>query len=306
MTRRRRQRDTASFSLSFLDAISCGFGALVILLVLTKVGEPKAIEEARVDLDGRVRQLEAELVEIRGETTVLERLLETREEQLSEESAAVARLRGDLSELRADFAATEQMSEIQEDISGRLLAARQSLTEEMKRLQERRARQPVENALVGGIPVDSEYIVFVIDTSGSMQGNAWPLMLQKMQQVLDIYPKVKGIQVMNDMGQYLFPTFAGRWIPDSESRRRAILTKLAAWKIFSNSSPVEGIERAIRNHAREDQKMSIYVFGDELSSRSIEDVLQRVDRMNPRCRGEADGAHPRGRVPGHLLVTRGR
>ncbi len=51
---RNRRRGFDVFSLSFLDVICCGFGAIVLLLVLTKIGEPRAIEEARRDLDGRI------------------------------------------------------------------------------------------------------------------------------------------------------------------------------------------------------------------------------------------------------------
>ena len=35
------RRDVEVFSLSFLDAICCGFGAVILLLVLTEVGEPR-------------------------------------------------------------------------------------------------------------------------------------------------------------------------------------------------------------------------------------------------------------------------
>ena len=130
----KRREELSVFSLSFLDAICCGFGAIVLLLVLTKIGEPVAIETARQDLDGLVARLEAELHEIRGETIVLERDLTARVEQLSEETAAVARLRGDLSEIQGEFAASRQYSEVSEIVEGRLLAAQQELTEEMQRL----------------------------------------------------------------------------------------------------------------------------------------------------------------------------
>jgi len=43
--------------------------------------------------------------------------------------------------------------------------------------------------------------MFVIDTSGSLFTYAWPTVPQNKTQVLDIYLKVKGIQVMNDMGE---------------------------------------------------------------------------------------------------------
>jgi len=285
----KRDRDEIfTFSLSFLDAISCGFGAIVLLLVLTKIGEPVALEQARIDLDGLIIRLEQELNEIRGETAVLERRLVSRQQQLSDEREAIARLRGDLEKIRGEFSATEKMSEVQEIIEGRLLAAQQELSDEMKRLQEQqRFRRPRTNAEIGGIPVDSEYIIFVIDTSGSMFNYAWPGMLTKMEQVLDAYPKVKGIQVMNDMGQYLFSQYAGKWIPDTPARRRAILQRLRGWSAFSNSSPVEGITAAIRTFARADKRISIYVLGDEFSGGSIENVVNTVDRINrPNSSGE--------------------
>ena len=168
------------------------------------------------------------------------------------------------------------------------MSAQQELSEEMKRLQEKEPyRRPRVEAPVGGIPVDSEYIIFVIDTSGSMYGHAWPLVLKKMQQTLDAYPKVKGIQVMNDMGQYMFSHYAGKWIPDTPGRRKVILQRLRSWSVFSNSSPVEGITRAIRTFATPDKRISIYVFGDEFTGDSIDEVLDTVERINLRnARGE--------------------
>jgi len=284
--RRRRRRDAEGFSLSFLDCICCGFGAIILLLVLTKIGEPRALEEARLDLDALLARLEQELFEIRGETRILDRDLRTRQEQLSTEQVRIARLQGDLSSIRGEFAASKQLSEINDILEGRLLAAQQELSEEMQRLLGQSRQRPRVNAVVGGIPVDSEYIIFVIDTSGSMQSYAWPLVIQKMAQVLDIYPKVKGIQVMNDMGQYMFSRYAGKWIPDTPGRRKAILERLRSWSPFSNSSPVEGITRAIQGFAAPDKKVSIYVFGDEFTGGSIDEVLETVDRIN---RVDAEG-----------------
>jgi hypothetical protein len=280
--RRKRRSPFAGFNLSFLDVISCGFGAIVLLLVLTKIGEPGALEKARQDLDALIAQLQEEIYEIRGETEIFNRELVSREEQLSDEREQVARLRGDLSDLRGEFAATDELSEVNEIIEGRLLAAQQTLTEEMKRLQAQAERRQVDRSLVGGIPVDSEYVIFVIDTSGSMFTYAWPTVLQKMTQVLDIYPKVKGIQVMNDMGQYMFSRYAGKWIPDTPGRRKVIIERLRTWNVFSNSSPVEGITRAIRTFSAPDKKISIYVFGDEFTGKSIDEVVNTVDRLNRR------------------------
>ena len=56
--RRRPRRDIEVFSLSFLDCICCGFGAIILLLTLVKMGEPRAIELAREDLKKRIARLE--------------------------------------------------------------------------------------------------------------------------------------------------------------------------------------------------------------------------------------------------------
>jgi hypothetical protein len=205
--------------------------------VLTKIGEPQALERAVQDLDALIARLELELAEIRGDTSVLRRDLTSKQDQVSTERERIARLQGDLSRIEGEFAASKQLSEVSSIIEGRLLAARQSLTEEMKRLQSRQRYRRDLDAPVGGIPVDSEYVIFIIDTSGSMVSYTWSLVVEKMEQVLNIYPKVKGLQVMNDMGQYMFSQYAGKWIPDTPARRKAVIQRLRSWQAFSNSSP---------------------------------------------------------------------
>lgn len=286
----RRRTSIEGFGLSFLDVICCGFGAIVLLLVLTKIGEPGAIEQSRVDLDALIKHLQQEIYDIRGETNIFNRQLVSKQEQLSIHEERIARLRGDFFRIRGEFASSAQESEVADILEGRMVAAQQELTAEMMRLQaQASARRPSADNLVGGIPVDSEYIIFVIDTSGSMYTYAWDLMIEKMTQVLDAYPKVKGLQIMNDMGQYMYSHYAGKWIPDTPGRRRAIISNLRTWNPFSNSSPVEGITRAIRTFAKGDKRISIYVFGDEFSGNSIDKVVTTIDRYN---RPDADGNRP--------------
>jgi hypothetical protein len=143
-----------------------------------------------------------------------------------------------------------------------------------------RAPPPDSDSSVGGIPVDSEYIIFIIDTSGSMQRYAWGMVQQKIRETLKVYPTVKGIQVMNDMGSYMFPQYQGRWIPDSPARRKAIIYSLSTWRAFSNSSPVEGITAAINTFYAADKKISLYVFGDEFSGNRFQPVVDAIDRIN--------------------------
>ena len=177
-------------------------------------------------------------------------------------------------------------------ILGDLKIAQQQLTEEMRRLYQQRNRTQTD--LVGGIPIDSEYIVFIIDTSGSMFRYAWPKVIEQIIETLAVYPKVKGIQILNDMGAYMFSSYRGRWIPDSPARRSAIVDRLRTWNAFSNSSPVEG------HHHRDPvflqpgyKKISLYVYGDEFTGQSIRNVVDYVKTINRTRRATA---HPLVRI----------
>ena len=283
---RLRRREIEIFNLSFLDVVSCGFGAIVLLLVIVKISEPRVIERLTVDLSGQVQKLEEELFVIRGDTTVLNRDLTEKQQQLSASREKLARLKGSLSSIKGQYARARSERDTQAIIEGQLQSAQQSLTDEMRRLLSSTIK--ISNSRIGGVPVDSEYIIFIIDTSGSMNQFAWSLVRQKIKEVLNVYPKVKGIQVMNDMGEYMFQTYSGKWIPDTPSRRKAINQRLGSWTPFSNSSPVEGIEAAIRRFYAKDKRISLYVFGDDFSSGSIENVINTVDRLN---RADSSGKH---------------
>ena len=274
----RQRRAPAEFSLSFLDVICCGFGAVILLLMITKTVQPQILERSTVEAAGRVADLTEQLFDIRGETTVLNRELSAKREQISEFNERIAILQGALAKTRSRYdglAVTRNSNSI---IEQELAIARQTLSDEQRRLLGDNAEK--KNQLIGGIPVDSEYIIFIIDTSGSMFSYAWERMLQEMQATLNIYPEVKGIQVLNDMGNYLFSRYRGQWIPDTPARRDLIIRNLANWNVFSNSSPVEGITAAVRTFYDPNKKISIYVFGDEFTGDSIQTVVRTVDRLN--------------------------
>jgi hypothetical protein len=277
--KRRTRRDTETFSMSFLDCICCGFGAIILLLVLNEFGEPIQLEQAKVDLDQQIQKMEREVFDIRGLAIVLERELRARIEQLSEEQKRLARLRGDLSSISGKHKASTDEEDAVKKLSETLASARKALIDETKELQTAGRRQVYEQP-VAGVPIDSEYVIFVVDTSGSMQTQNWRYAEQKLAEVLNIYPKLKGIQVMDDEGGYMFTEYRNKWIPDSPARRKAILDRFRRWQAFSNSSPSEGIIAAIRTFWTREHTISLYMIGDEFTGPSIQEVVDTVDRIN--------------------------
>lgn len=278
-----RRRNIAEFSLSFLDVICCGFGAVILLLMITKTVQPQIIEDSTVNLEGLLQNLQRQLFEMRGETTILNRDLNAKHEQLSKIEEKIAFLRGTLASVRSKHDTLNTESTANETITEQLALARQSLTEEMKRLMGTNY-QP-KNNLIGGIPVDSEYIVFIIDTSGSMRVNepVWDRAISEFQNILNIYPEVKGMQILDANGNYLVQSYRGKWIKDSPGMRRSIIKKMEFWSSNSFSNPVPGIYTAIRTFYADDKNISLYVFGDDFQAtgrQSISAVLDEIDRIN--------------------------
>ncbi len=279
---RRRTDDSAeSSAMSFLDVISCGFGAMILLLLITDASPTVTVESSVVPQELPITDLQQQLFQIRGETQVVNRDLNAKREQLSAFQDRIANLRRELSTIQGQFNASDSIAEERIQEAEQLAAAKQSLTDEMQRLLGVDSTR--KNNLVGGIPVDSEYIIFVIDTSGSMFQNAWPKLLDVIVDTLDVYPDVKGIQVMNDMGDYMFDSFRGQWIDDTPALRQRVISTLRSWNPFSNSSPVEGVTAAINTYYAPDKKISIYVMGDDFQpGGSITNVIETIDRLNAK------------------------
>lgn len=273
----RRRRNVEAFSLSFLDCICCGFGAIILLLVLSKIYEPVIIEKTQEDLESLIALLQQELFEIRGETSELNRELVTVREQSANTRENLARLQGEYQTVRGQFRLSQMEAEALAD-EGDLEEAKQRLTEEMLRLQP--YYRAAEDDAIAGIPVDSEYVIFIIDTSGSMQQFNWSRAISKLTEVLDVYPQVQGLQILNDNGKYMFQQYAGKWIPDTPGRREAIVNTMRTWRPFSDSNPVDGIIYAINTYWEPDRKISIYVFGDEFSGGSVDTVIRQIDIAN--------------------------
>lgn len=275
---RRRRRDIEVFSLSFLDCICCGFGAIILLLVLSKIVEPVIIEKSEQDLQELIAALQEQLHEIRGDTTVLNRKLVSARTITNDAKLTLKQLQRELNSVQGQYELlTEDDPAMRVDV-GELEAARQELTEAMKRLMANVRLAPHDS--IAGIPVDSEYVIFVIDTSGSMQ-QKWRFLEQKFREVLDGYPTVKGLQIMNDNGKYMFPQYGSTWLQDTPQLRQAVRNTISTWAPFSDSNPADGILYAMDAFRDPGKKISIYVFGDDYTGNSMASVVQDIDKLNP-------------------------
>lgn len=267
------RRSTDIFSLAFLDIIACGFGAIVLLLLIVKPDSPSSvIEDENIEelfsLQNKRDSLSTELIKLDQTELNLQQFLNSRKNIQEQSAQSLISLKLQVSLL----------SEVKEKLS----ISQQYLTEEMERILNTKERDDE----VGGIPVDSEYIIFVIDNSGSME-KPWKTLLNEMQNILDIHPEIKGIQVMNDQGSYLIKGYAGKnkWALDTASTRKGIIDLLKVrsnWRAQSLSNPVNGIKTAINNHFMPGRKISIYLLGDDLMNAGVvvDRTIEEIDKIN--------------------------
>jgi len=268
-----RRKNLDIFSLSFLDIISCGFGAVILLVLISKYAEAptKDLEDEALALLNRVMQIEKNLGFLNGVLRNVESDADSKELLVERLEAMAAKTQGQVQDVQKNAAQAKK------DVQG--LALVQQSLERARRaaIRPKTAKKRVDE--IGGIPVDSEFVVFIIDTSGSMQ-SIWGRVTREVENIIRIHPKIQGFQVLNDNGEHILSGYAGRWIPDTPGRRKSVIELLRGWKSASNSSPVEGLTVALQRYANPNARVSIYIFGDEYSGSSYDPVIQALDKLN--------------------------
>ena len=265
------------FSLAFLDIISCGFGAVVVLILIFQFDPfPNDTDTATQQTDNAVAfariVAEAELSKNTAEEkAALEQLAST----LTANDNSYQNLQQQLQKLRDQLAAARASKKQKQQ----QLAALRNQIEQVTVAGAATAAPADRDEEVGGILVDRDYVIFIVDTSGSMR-EIWGRVADRMTVLLEQHPRVKGIQVMNDSGSYLISAYAKRWITDTPKMRERILKIFNLWTAASNSSPAEGLERALIDFQSSTQNMAIYVLGDDYSGGDFDGVIDRVRRLN--------------------------
>jgi hypothetical protein len=267
---RPNRRDLQVFNLSFLDVVSCGFGAVIMLVLISHTSDYRA------DLDSSgAADLLKSLFASEARVSDKAAQLETLKQELSAARARTNSLKDIQQQLQRKAAADKtKIAQISDDVRG-LELVQSSLDRASISLDSAKNRDNMS----GGIPVDSDYVIFIIDTSGSMK-QIWRRVVSVMRDVLDIHPQVKGFQVLSDNGAYLLSGYAKKWITDTRSTRDNVLKLITGWNAASNSSPVEGLEVALKTYARSGKNISIYILGDDYTGSSYGPVLDALDRLN--------------------------
>jgi len=256
-----KRQNLPAFGMSFLDVMACGFAAAVLLLVLAKENvqeeipeDPAVVAIAADPNSDRVEQLSDELKALNGNAQIL--------------ASRIAEL---------------QAQEIQDEIEIEELKRRRSSLR--SRVNASSLSSAVPTLYESGIPVGYNYVLFIVDTSGSMKQH-WKTVVDTLTKILEMHPRVTGLQILDDNGGALIKGYEGIWIPDTKAARKSALSSLNQMGGFSNSSPAEGLEKALKTYAKPQYPTSVYVLGDDFTGSSYDAVLAVVNRWNNSSSGQ--------------------
>jgi len=270
---KKKSRDFDIFTLSFLDIISCGFGAVVLLVLISKtdISPITTIEEDARGLLEKVLSAEAQNASLKADLSAAQQAVSSK--QILLESMQKLSLQAQ----QQQQAAQQEVAAVKDDVAG--LEAVQNSLQRLAQSNLSRNTTEVRDDEVGGIPVDSDYVVFIVDTSGSMR-DIWGRVTKEVENIIRIHPKIKGFQILNDNGAHILSSYQGKWIPDTPKRRESVIELFRTWQSASNSSPVEGLEVALKTYVNPNVKVSIYIFGDDYTGSSFDPVIDALVKLN--------------------------
>ncbi|MEE9263265.1 MAG: VWA domain-containing protein [Vicinamibacteria bacterium] len=167
-------------SLSFLDAMTCGFGAVVLFFMIVNASFGRISGRMTGELQGEVDRLEEEVLEGYQNLVEVKNSLREIEEDRVVTAGLSRRLIETLEEIRVELATYQDSTVAQREHINRLKADLKSLEEDVKRLS---AAAPSEETpgdkirtFVGdgdrqyltGLKVGGRRILFLVDASASM------------------------------------------------------------------------------------------------------------------------------------------
>jgi hypothetical protein len=181
----RRRSELNVFSWSFLDAITCGFGAVVLTFVIINAQVADRAKESRADLHSETTRLEEQVLDARKNLVRLRNSLkdDQRDEQVLADEAArlavmLARMQAEVSKSQGDSVARrESIEQLRADVkqleeSNQRLAARAA--EKANTGQKLRSFTGEGNRqYLTGIRMGGSHVLILLDASASMLGRTY-------------------------------------------------------------------------------------------------------------------------------------
>lgn len=174
----RKNRRFSTFSLSFLDIMSCGFGAVALIFLIIKHGSDHDIEAENRDLSAEVNLLQEEVQFGREHLVLARNTLDVTSDEMAETQGLARRIIEQIEDVKGNIAEVDSTNE-EDDIK--------RLQEKLKKLEEAKKNLEAENKKLGnnvrkfvgdgdrqyltGLRLGGNRILVLLDSSASMLGD---------------------------------------------------------------------------------------------------------------------------------------
>ena len=264
----KEKKTTEVFSMSFLDIMACGFGALVLILLISEFNEIEIIEN----------KYTADLFLTKQDEVV------TKTNQLNDIDRELT------SKIKNLISIQDELDKVKSNLNNRANVV-QSLTElsQLKQSQiivkNEDQKEPIEQVVASGIRIDSRYLIFIIDNSGSMvEGAPWSRVVKEIETIIMTFPSLEGFMIMNDTGKTIVG--GGNWVKPTKANRIDAVNKLKRVNAMTNSNPIPAIEKSINIYGRKYDDVGIFIIGDDIrESKNVDSRLLEINRINTKSDG---------------------
>jgi hypothetical protein len=174
----RRKRSFTAFNLSFLDIMSCGFGAVVLVFLIIDHSVEEETRDANRNLLSEVELLEEDIRDGKEGLVALRNDLGETDAAIVEARGRATRVTEELDRYEALIASTREDGVTDDSAVDKLKAEVQSLEAEVKKLREASAAQSGRSAreftgdgrrqYLTGLDLGGQRIAILVDTSASM------------------------------------------------------------------------------------------------------------------------------------------
>jgi hypothetical protein len=174
----RRKRKPTTFSLSFLDIMSCGLGAVVLLYLIIDHASDVHFEEVNYDLLAEVSLLEEEVLEGKDRRVKVRNTIAAVDQQMAEAQGLARRIIDEALQSREEMAELTEDSLSRIDHINQLQTELENLEEESERLAAQGEQQDGENVrqflgegdrqYLTGLKLGGRRLLILLDASASM------------------------------------------------------------------------------------------------------------------------------------------
>ena len=256
----RKKRNFSTFNLSFLDIMSCGFGAVVLVFLIIDHSIEVRSQELNADLLSEVNLLQEDITEGEAGLVRLRNTLSEVDLQIVEAQGLATRISREKEEYEAQIDDLRREGLTERSAIDALQAEIQSLEDEVKKLREASQREQGTSArsFIGegnrqyltGLNLGGRHIAILLDTSASMLADKLVNIIRlrnmdgaiqreagKWQQALDTVDWLTAqLPVGSEYQVFTFNTQAATALPDTAGK----------WLEVADQAQLEKISRQLR------------------------------------------------------------